>query len=184
MSPPRLRRHLAVIRMPPQAHDLGAGRRARARARGGLRRGVGSNDRRGGGEQSAYLFKPRAKRIVEQVRRAGRGLHLRVAEELADHRQSYPAHKAALRMCRASVSDEPLKHDWDAFAGAIARLVQDHGMPVSQGELVRNMMDRFGAGKILRRPLGKNLAPTSAGWLSPSRPSSTKVVVCSATQYS
>lgn len=30
----------------------------------------------------------------------------------------------------------PPKHDWDAFAGAIARRVHDHGMPVSQGELV------------------------------------------------
>jgi hypothetical protein len=32
---------------------------------------------------------------------------------------------------------------WDAFAGAIARRVHDHGMPVSQGELVRDMMDWF-----------------------------------------
>jgi hypothetical protein len=37
----------------------------------------------------------------------------------------------------------PPKHDWDAFARAIARRVHDHGMPVSQGELVRNMMDWF-----------------------------------------
>jgi hypothetical protein len=37
----------------------------------------------------------------------------------------------------------PPKHDWDAFAGAIARRVHDHGMPVSQGELVRDMMDWF-----------------------------------------
>ena len=35
------------------------------------------------------------------------------------------------------------RHDWDAFAGAIARRVHDHGMPVSQGELVRDMMDWF-----------------------------------------
>jgi hypothetical protein len=35
------------------------------------------------------------------------------------------------------------EHDWDAFAGAIARHVHDHGMPVSQGELVRDMMDWF-----------------------------------------
>jgi hypothetical protein len=37
----------------------------------------------------------------------------------------------------------PPKHDWDAFAGAIARRVHDHGMPASQGELVRDMMDWF-----------------------------------------
>ncbi len=37
----------------------------------------------------------------------------------------------------------PPKHDRDAFAGAIARRVQDHGMPVSQGELMRDMMDWF-----------------------------------------
>jgi hypothetical protein len=37
----------------------------------------------------------------------------------------------------------PPKHDWDAFAGAIARRVHDHGMPVSQGELVRDMMEWF-----------------------------------------
>jgi hypothetical protein len=37
----------------------------------------------------------------------------------------------------------PPKHDWDAFAGAIVRRVHDHGMPVNQGELVRDMMDGF-----------------------------------------
>ena len=37
----------------------------------------------------------------------------------------------------------PPKHDWDAFTGAVARRVHDHGMPVSQGELVRDMMDWF-----------------------------------------
>lgn len=37
----------------------------------------------------------------------------------------------------------PPRHDWDAFAGAIARRVHDYGMPVSQGELVRDMMDWF-----------------------------------------
>ena len=30
-----------------------------------------------------------------------------------------------------------------AFAGAIARRVHDHSTPVSQGELVRDMMDWF-----------------------------------------
>jgi hypothetical protein len=37
----------------------------------------------------------------------------------------------------------PPKHAWDAFAGAIAWRVHDHGMPVSHCELVRNMMDWF-----------------------------------------
>lgn len=37
----------------------------------------------------------------------------------------------------------PPKHDWDAFAGAIARRVHDFGIPASQGELVRDMMDWF-----------------------------------------
>ncbi len=37
----------------------------------------------------------------------------------------------------------PRKHDWDAFAGAIARRAHDHGMSVSQGELVRDMMEWF-----------------------------------------
>lgn len=37
----------------------------------------------------------------------------------------------------------PPKHNWDAFAGAIARRVHDHGMPISQGELVRDMMEWF-----------------------------------------
>ena len=35
----------------------------------------------------------------------------------------------------------PPKHDWDAFAGANPRRVHDHGMPSTQGELVRDMMD-------------------------------------------
>jgi hypothetical protein len=46
----------------------------------------------------------------------------------------------------------PRKHDWDAFAGAIARRVHDHGIPVSQGELVRDMMNCSRAGRISRRP--------------------------------
>ncbi len=37
----------------------------------------------------------------------------------------------------------PPKHDWDAFAGSSARRMRDRGMPVSQGELVRDMMDWF-----------------------------------------
>src|SRR5581483_7657417 len=44
---------------------------------------------------------------------------------------------------RAPGPGAPPKHDWDAFAGTIARRVHDHGMPVSQGELVRDMMEWF-----------------------------------------
>ena len=56
--------------------------------------------------------------------------------------------KLKKRLCQtknwlAAGPGAPPKHDWDAFAGAIARRVHDHGMPVSQGELVRDMMDWF-----------------------------------------
>ena len=51
--------------------------------------------------------------------------------------------KASTQGKRAAGPGAPPKHDWDAFAGAIARCVHDHGMPVSQGELVRDMMDWF-----------------------------------------
>ncbi len=46
----------------------------------------------------------------------------------------------------------PPKHDWDAFAGAIARRVHDHGIPTSQGELVRDMMNWFAIGKKEQLP--------------------------------
>jgi hypothetical protein len=51
--------------------------------------------------------------------------------------------KAASLQKRPGGPGAPPKHDWDAFAGAIARRVHDYGMPVSQGELVRDMMDWF-----------------------------------------
>jgi hypothetical protein len=35
----------------------------------------------------------------------------------------------------------PREYDWDAFSGAMARRVYDHGMPESQSELVRDMLD-------------------------------------------
>ena len=46
----------------------------------------------------------------------------------------------------------PPKHDWDAFAGAITRRVHDRGMPVSQGDLVRDMMDWFASGEDFPPP--------------------------------
>jgi hypothetical protein len=51
--------------------------------------------------------------------------------------------KASTQAKRAAGPGAPPKHNWDAFAGAIARRVHDHGMPVSHGELVRDMMDWF-----------------------------------------
>ncbi|MFN0194479.1 MAG: hypothetical protein ACKVP5_21320 [Aestuariivirga sp.] len=51
--------------------------------------------------------------------------------------------KASSPAKRPAGPGAPPKHDWDAVAGAIARRVHDHGMPVSQGELVRDMMDWF-----------------------------------------
>ena len=39
----------------------------------------------------------------------------------------------------------PARYDWDAFAGAVARRVHDRGLPGSQGELVRDMLDWFAA---------------------------------------
>ncbi|MDE2284743.1 MAG: hypothetical protein KGK33_09035 [Hyphomicrobiales bacterium] len=38
----------------------------------------------------------------------------------------------------------PPRYDWNAFAGAVARRVHDEGMPASQGELIRDMLDWFG----------------------------------------
>jgi len=53
----------------------------------------------------ADLFKPRAKGIVEQVGVALRGLNLRVAEELADHRQRHAAGNEQRRKGVAQVMD-------------------------------------------------------------------------------
>jgi len=39
----------------------------------------------------AHLFEPHPERIVEEMRIAGGGLHLRVAEQFADHRQAHAA---------------------------------------------------------------------------------------------
>lgn len=60
--------------------------------------------------------------------------------------------KALTSAGRPAGPGTPPKHDWDAFAGAIARRVHDHGMPVSQGELVRNMMDWFAGREYFLAP--------------------------------
>jgi len=44
--------------------------------------------------------------------------------------------KASSPAKRPAGPGAPPKHDWDAFAGAIARRVHHHGMPVSQGDRV------------------------------------------------
>ncbi len=51
--------------------------------------------------------------------------------------------RASTQAKRPAGPGAPPKHDWDAFAGTIARRVHDHGMPVSQGELVRDMLEWF-----------------------------------------
>ena len=39
----------------------------------------------------------------------------------------------------------PPRHDWDAFFGALARRIHDNGLPSTQAELVREMLDWFQA---------------------------------------
>jgi hypothetical protein len=45
---------------------------------------------------------------------------------------------------RAASPGAPPRYDWNAFTGAVARRVHDEGMPASQGELIRDMLDWFG----------------------------------------
>ena len=45
---------------------------------------------------------------------------------------------------RVASPGAPPRYDWNAFAGAVARRVHDEGMPASQGELIRDMLDWFG----------------------------------------
>jgi hypothetical protein len=42
-------------------------------------------------------------------------------------------------------SGAPARYNWNAFTGAVARRVHDEGMPASQGELVRDMLEWFAA---------------------------------------
>ena len=43
----------------------------------------------------------------------------------------------------SSPGGAPARYDWEAFAGAVARRVHDRGLPQSQGELIRDMLDWF-----------------------------------------
>lgn len=45
---------------------------------------------------------------------------------------------------RVASPGAPPRYDWNAFTGAVARRVHDEGMPASQGELIRDMLDWFG----------------------------------------
>lgn len=54
---------------------------------------------------SSNVFKPGAKGIVEQMSVALRGLHLRMAEELADHRKRHPARNEQRREGMAQIVD-------------------------------------------------------------------------------
>jgi hypothetical protein len=37
----------------------------------------------------------------------------------------------------------PPRYDWDAFYGALARRIHEHGVPATQAELVRDMLSWF-----------------------------------------
>jgi hypothetical protein len=52
-------------------------------------------------------------------------------------------HTAILGLTPISRPGAPPRYNWDAFAGAVARRVHDEGMPASQGELIRDMLDWF-----------------------------------------
>jgi hypothetical protein len=46
----------------------------------------------------------------------------------------------------------PPRYDWDAFYGALARRIHEHGIPVTQAELVRDMLNWFEQRDIDRAP--------------------------------
>lgn len=49
---------------------------------------------------------------------------------------------------RSAGPGAPPRYDWDRFFVAIARRIHDHGIPSSQGELVREMLDWFQARQV------------------------------------
>lgn len=72
--------------------------------------------------------------------------------------------KASNRTKHLAGPGAPPKHNWDAFAGAIARCVHDNDMPVSQGEFVRDMMDWFGGREDFPPPDERTRRKVSAIW--------------------
>ncbi len=68
-----------------------------------------------------------------EVDRFERVHHVFRAEQHPTVIEGFPGHRRGA----------PARYDWDAFTGAIARRVLDHGLPASQGELVRDMLDWF-----------------------------------------
>jgi hypothetical protein len=61
------------------------------------------------------------------------------------HAAGNDQHPAKTSEILTGQSGAPARYDWNAFAGAVARRVHDEGMPASQGELVRDMLDWFAA---------------------------------------
>jgi hypothetical protein len=61
------------------------------------------------------------------------------------HAAGNDQHSAKAIEAPVGQSGAPARYDWNAFAGAVARRVHDEGMPASQGELVRDMLDWFAA---------------------------------------
>ncbi len=53
-------------------------------------------------------------------------------------------HSSRSEIRRAASPGAPPRYNWNAFAGAVARRIHDQGMPASQGELIRDMLDWFG----------------------------------------
>ena len=46
----------------------------------------------------------------------------------------------------------PPRYDWDGFFGALARRIHEHGIPATQAELVREMLDWFEKHDVERVP--------------------------------
>jgi hypothetical protein len=53
--------------------------------------------------------------------------------------------QAKLTEAQGGQAGAPARNYWNAFTGAVARRVHDEGMPASQGELIRDMLDWFAA---------------------------------------
>jgi hypothetical protein len=51
--------------------------------------------------------------------------------------------RAAHRLQRKPGPGVPPRYEWDAFYAAIARRVHEHGIPKTQAELIREMLDWF-----------------------------------------
>ncbi len=61
------------------------------------------------------------------------------------HAEDSSAARAPILRGEENRGGAPARYDWNAFAGAVARRVHDQGMPASQGQLIRDMLDWFGS---------------------------------------